>query len=101
LIAVETDPSVPVLQPNITFESNQLVVTSIRTARDSAGYIVRLYNPASCPGNGMIRLKDSTAYSIRFCDSMGNPSGKAENTIELQGYGVATLRISSLADPSN
>jgi hypothetical protein len=98
LLAVEADPSVPVVQPCMTFESDRLVVTSIKPADNGKNLIVRLYNPESCTGTARVGLVNNTNLTVSFCDPMGNPMGIAEVTVELPGYGVTTLKLSRRSD---
>jgi hypothetical protein len=100
LIAVEADPAVPVISPSVFFISDQLVVTSLRRAPGSKDCLVRLYNPSASRGIGVFIMKVDRKADLFYCDPSGNPLKPAESAIELQGYGVATIRIICKDDPS-
>ncbi len=93
LIAVEADPADPVYHPSFWVDSDEVIVTSIRPARDGKGQIVRLYNPQSASATATLKSKGSGSAEIHYCNSMGDPLRPAESTIDLPGYGVVTLRI--------
>ncbi len=93
MLAVEADPSNPVLKPFMQVDSEGVIVTSIRPTRDGRAQMVRLYNTLSSSSQAKIIFNDSREYDVHYCDSMGYPLTLADKAVELTGYGVVTIRI--------
>ncbi|MCP4310335.1 MAG: hypothetical protein GY790_03650 [Bacteroidetes bacterium] len=95
LQVIETGPSFQAGGLPFVLTGDRVVATSLTSLPGENSYMVRLYNPDPGKAAAEITGIEEAELSIHYCTPSGDPTSKAENRIELPGYGVTTLRIQS------
>ena len=93
LIPVEVKPGSKAHEAGFTINSEQVVVTSLRSLGEDGNLILRLYNTGANTSTAEIIGRNDAGISIHYSNTSGTLMKPAGNIIELPGYGVATLRI--------
>jgi len=78
-------------------KGERVVATSLAVLPGENSYLIRLFNPD--PGLAITEIiaREGAELEIQYCTPSGDPTGMAENSIELPGYGVTCLRIQDRA----
>jgi hypothetical protein len=92
LIPVEVRPGAATPAPAFSFDSERLIVTSMRRA-DDGGLVLRVYNPGADAAKAKISGAGDQGISVHYCDTGGSCPEPAGSSIELPGYGVAVIRV--------
>ncbi len=91
LVAFPVDSEKRVIQPPMKVDSDGIVVSSLRPARDGEATMVRLFAASGQPER--FHLKWSEPRRIYYSDPQESRGTQVQGPIDLPAYGVITLRV--------
>jgi alpha-mannosidase len=93
LLAIPADSAKPVIQPPLRIDSDGVVVTSLKPARDGKATMIRLF--AASGRSEKFSLNSSEPRQIYRSDPQESRDTQVRGPIDLPAYGVITLRVES------